>query len=107
MSEESTTTNESKTVQSSNKIADEAAEAAGKTVERPNLVREETFAIVADEDAAPPLPKVPKMGVYVLEQGDTPGLVSNKIYGRSHKAVELARANMNSDWQAGDVIQLV
>jgi len=107
MSEESTNKDESKTVPSSNKIADEAAEAAGKTVEKPNLDREAVEATIADEAAAPPLPKVPKKGVYVLEQGDTPGLVSIKFYGRSHKAVELARANMNSGWQTGDVIALV
>ena len=55
----------------------------------------------------PPKPKEPKMGQYVLQQGDTPGLVSIKLYGRSHRAVELARVNPDSDWEPGSTIKLV
>ena len=53
-----------------------------------------------------PLPKEPKKGVYVLEVGDTPGRVSIKLYGRSHRAVELVRLNVDSGWEPGDVIDL-
>lgn len=55
---------------------------------------------------APVVPKVPKKGVYVLEDGDTPGKVSIKLYGRTHRAVELVIANPDSDWMAGDTIEL-
>jgi hypothetical protein len=51
-------------------------------------------------------PKVPKKGVYTLEAGDTPGRVSIKLYGRSHRAVELARLNPDCMWEPGDVIDL-
>jgi hypothetical protein len=54
----------------------------------------------------PPLPKVPVKGVYVLEEGDTPGRVSIKLYGRTHRAVELARLNMDLAWETGEVINL-
>lgn len=54
-----------------------------------------------------PLPKEPRKGVYTLEEGDTPGIVSKKFYGRSHKAGELVKANPGCDWQAGAVITLV
>jgi hypothetical protein len=59
-----------------------------------------------DSDVKPPTPKVPKKGVYVLEEGDTPGRVSIRLYGRSHRAVELARLNPNSMWEPGDQINL-
>jgi len=82
-----------------NKLMDEAAEAA-----TPTEVVEEAPEPVAQPDRAP---KEPVKGVYVLEAGDTPGIVSQKIYGRGHMAVPLARANMNSDWQTGSTINLV
>jgi len=82
-----------------NKLMDEAAEAGPLDLERSVL-----------PEAAPEpdrQPKEPVKGVYVLEPGDTPGIVSQKIYGRGHMAVPLARANMNSDWQAGSTINLL
>jgi hypothetical protein len=54
----------------------------------------------------PVAPKVPAKGVYVLEAGDTPGRVSIKLYGRSHRAVELANLNPDSSWNPGDTINL-
>jgi hypothetical protein len=62
-----------------------------------------------DEAKAPapapaPTPKVPKQGVYVLQQGDHPGSVSTKLYGRGHMAVPLVRANPGVLWEAGDEI---
>jgi len=55
---------------------------------------------------APPLPKIPKKGVYVLEAGDTPGNVSLKLFGRGHRAVDLVRANMNVVWDVGSEITI-
>lgn len=60
----------------------------------------------SDETETTPLPKVPRKNVYVLEEGDTPGRVSIKLYGRSHRANELARLNMDLAWEPGDVITL-
>lgn len=91
--EQQQTKDEPKTVPSSNKIADEAVEAAGEVVEK------------APEPK--PLPKEPKKGVYILEAGDTPGIVARKIYGRGSYAIALARANMSSNWLEGDTIDLV
>lgn len=63
-------------------------------------------AVVSAPVVEPVVPKVPKKGVYTLEEGDTPGQVSIKLYGRSHRAVELARLNTEIAWEAGDVINL-
>ena len=106
-----------------NKIADEAADEARlaekaekvakdaeKVVATAGEVAEKAEEIVetlADLPAQPRTPKEPRKGVYTLEQGDTPGKVSIKCYGRSHMAVPLARANMESDWQAGSEITLL
>jgi hypothetical protein len=59
-----------------------------------------------DEEAAPPKPKVPKKGVYVLEEGDTPASVSTKLFGRGQFAVAIVRANPNVEWVAGSVIDV-
>ena len=53
-----------------------------------------------------PKPKVPKKGVYILEEGDSPGSVSKKLYGRGHMAVPLVRANLDVLWDVGDEITL-
>ena len=54
----------------------------------------------------PPTPKVPKKGVYILEPGDSPGVVSRKLFGRTHRAVDIARANPDCDWAPGSEITL-
>jgi hypothetical protein len=54
-----------------------------------------------------PLPKEPRKGVYTLEAGDTPGIVSISFYGRSNRARELVQANPDCDWQPGSIITLV
>jgi hypothetical protein len=56
------------------------------------------------ETVAPPAPKVPRKGVYVLEAGDTPGIVSTKLFGRGQFAVALVRANPEADWSPGTTI---
>lgn len=55
---------------------------------------------------SPPTPKVPKKGVYVLEPGDDPSTVSRKLFGRTHRAVALFRANPDSDWAPGSEITI-
>ena len=86
--------------------ADEVAEKLKKVASKAEDLAEKAEAVA--ETAAPArTPKEPRKGVYTLEPGDTPGLVSIKFYGRSHMAVPLARANPDCDWQAGSVIELV
>jgi len=77
--------------------ATEEAEKAPEPAPEPEPVVKETK----------PLPKEPRKGVYTLEIGDTPGIVSVKFHGRSHKAGELVKANPDCAWQPGDVINLV
>lgn len=82
----------------------ETAEIAPKSAEIDEIAPE--TAEIAPETAKS-TPKEPRKGVYTLVQGDTPGIVSIKFYGRSHKANELVKANPGHDWQPGDVITLV
>lgn len=69
----------------------------------------DTFVFVEPDDDAPPAPPVPvepRKGVYVLVEGDTPGIVSVKLYGRGQFAVDLVRANPNVEWDAGSTITI-
>ena len=94
-----------------NKIMDEAQDAAA-TEGSPTYAAEQAAAEQAAADkaqeaaAAAPKPKVPKKGVYVLEEGDSPGSVSRKLYGRGHMAAPLVRANPTVLWDTGDEISL-
>ena len=95
-----------------NKIMDEAQDAAATkgTTTVAAVYAEQVAAEQAAADkaksATPPKPKVPKKGVYVLEEGDSPGSVSHKLYGRGHMAVPLVRANPTVLWDTGDEISL-
>jgi len=86
--------------------ADQVAESAKKVADKAEEIAEKADTL-AGEMNPDRKPKEPRKGVYTLEDGDTPGIVSIKFYGRSHKAVALARANMDCDWQVGSVIDLV
>ena len=85
------------------KSAEKVVESAEKVAEKAGKVAESAEKVAETART----PKEPRKGVYTLEEGDTPALVSIKFYGRSHKAVSLARANMDCDWQTGSVVTLI
>jgi hypothetical protein len=68
-------------------------------------VTETTTTIEVDLfDEPEPKVKKAKKGVYVLQAGDTPAIVSTKLFGRGQRAVELVRANPDADWAPGTTI---
>lgn len=85
----------------------EAKEPVKSGTDAKDEVQEEAKTAPEPTPEPAPLPKEPRKGVYTLMQGDTPGIVSIKFYGRSHKANELVKANPGNNWQPGDVIVLV
>lgn len=76
----------------------DAVVASGAAVIAPDVVEQPA--------PAPSAPKVPKKGVYVLQEGDTPGVVSQKLFGRGNMAVPLVRANMDVVWDVGSEITI-
>lgn len=71
------------------------------------VVSDSVIDVVVDRTPeTPPAPKLPKKGVYVLQKGDTPGLVSQKLFGRGNRAVDLVRANPDVVWDVGSEITI-
>ena len=83
---------------------DNTAEAGGGQVE----------AEVVDEPTPEPEPEAPKpkpkrksrKNVYVLEAGDTPSIVSRKLYGKASRGPEIWHLNQDVRWKPGSEITL-